>query len=175
MAEHNSSTEEWRPIVGSEGRYEVSSEGRVRSLRLRNRMSDKLCQPPRLLALCENGSGYLAAYVGRTRLVAGLVLEAFVGPRPNGMQSAHQDGNKQNNSVDNLRWMTPKANSLQKWEHGTMQQGEDNAAHRLTEDAVREIRQCASTEKRADLARRFGVCEDSVYNVLSRKRWGHVQ
>lgn len=48
-----------------------------------------------------------------------LVLEAFVGPRPPGMEACHADGNKTNNALSNLRWDTKRANELDAIRLGT--------------------------------------------------------
>lgn len=64
--------------------------------------------------------GYrLASVRGRNVLAHRLVLEAFVGPCPEGMQACHNDGDRMNTRVGNLRWDTPKANSADRWRHGT--------------------------------------------------------
>ena len=50
-----------------------------------------------------DGRGY------KTRLVHRLVLETFVGAAPAGMEGCHNDGNRFNKRLENLRWDTPKA------------------------------------------------------------------
>jgi hypothetical protein len=98
---------EWRPVVGWEGLYDVSSDGRVRSLR----------RGGRELKLSAHYSGYLSvrlslANVGVTRLIHHLVAEAFIGPRPDGMQVCHWDDDPSNNGAGNLRYATPRDNQL---------------------------------------------------------------
>jgi hypothetical protein len=66
-----------------------------------------------------------------------LVLEAFMGQCPNGMECAHNDGNKQNNKLKNLRWDTPSNNHGDKLKHGTWQGGENNGSAKLTWSAVK--------------------------------------
>jgi hypothetical protein len=55
----------------------------------------------------------------RTIRVHQAVLLAFIGPRPEGMQGCHGDGNPRNNRLDNLRWDTREANEMDKLRHGT--------------------------------------------------------
>jgi hypothetical protein len=111
--------ERWRPVVGYEGLYEVSDTGRVRSL---GRV-DVLGRPraPRLLTLQRDGEGYLKAVLtplGRNGVAAVtvqervnvLVLEAFVGPRPNGHDSCHENDIPDDNRLANLRWGTRSEN-----------------------------------------------------------------
>jgi hypothetical protein len=117
--------ETWRPIARHAG-YEVSDLGRVRSL---DRIITKI-QCGRTVYARQRGCvlrpgrtrvGYLLVVLGRgaPAYVHHLVLEAFVGPRPAGCQAAHGDGNKLNNTLENLRWASPKENNADKVRHGT--------------------------------------------------------
>lgn len=106
--------EEWRPVPTAPG-YEASSLGRIRSVDrvilksngIHQRFKGVLISP----AAARNGYLHLNVCGQRTRMVHQLVLEAFVGPMPPGMQGCHNDGNRQNNRIDNLRWDTPQANA----------------------------------------------------------------
>jgi hypothetical protein len=85
--------------------YEVSNWGRVYSHK-----RGKLLKP------WANGKEYLFLGIsGRNRPVHQLVLEAFVGPRPSGMEGCHFDGHSRNNRLMNLRWDTPEANRQDRW------------------------------------------------------------
>lgn len=115
--------EQWRPVVGFEGLYEVSNIGRVRSLdrQIGNGARGTRFMRGRLLS-AKPGSknGYLYVSVGNTRrLVHRLVLEAFVGPCPEGMECCHNDSNRTNNRVENLRWGTRFDNCQDIREAGT--------------------------------------------------------
>ena len=111
--------EEWRPVVGFEG-YEVSNLGSVRSWRTR-RASDR----GRVLVGKFDRDGYHEVCLSQGargefwRKVHHLVLEAFVGPRPDGFEACHANGNASDNSAWNLRWDTCEANHLDKVRHGT--------------------------------------------------------
>jgi len=110
--------EEWRPVVGYEGAYEVSDQGRVRSLERRVRLVTRQAgEPtrlvsPRVLRPGPMASGHLSVAIGKgnSRLVHQLVLEAFVGPRPIGWDSLHLDHNPANNALSNLRYGTRSEN-----------------------------------------------------------------
>ncbi|ONI62639.1 hypothetical protein CSIV_14285 [Microbacterium sp. CSI-V] len=103
--------ERWRPVVGYEGFYEVSDEGRVRGLdridargwRIRGRLLSATGARYRSVSLCRDG-------VARTVQVHRLVLEAFVGPCPEGMEALHADDVKTHNALSNLRWSTHSDN-----------------------------------------------------------------
>lgn len=102
-----------------------------------------------------------------------LVLCAHRGPRPVGYQACHNDGDKQNNVLSNLRWDTPSANQADRRKHGTCLQGMRNPSAKLTAEDVREIRQ--SGEALGALAARFGVTRSAVCLARSRRTWRHVE
>lgn len=103
-------TEEWR-ATGING-YEVSNHGRVRSLP-RKRTRGGILRP-------GISSGYqMLSLGGRSRLVHRLVLVAFRGPCPEGLECAHLDGNRFNNALANLVWVTKTENEAHKRLHGT--------------------------------------------------------
>ena len=121
-------SEKWLPAVGYEGLYEVSSIGRVRSLdklvyckdgrapRMHRGRVRKLYTHPRghlIVTLCASDGSRKIAKVHR------LVLEAFVGPNPPGLECCHNNGDPSDNRVENLRWGTHRENMRDKIKHGT--------------------------------------------------------
>ena len=114
--------EAWRPIATTNGAYEVSDIGRVRSTpRIIERRDGKpLTIRGRILKSWTKRSGHIEVNLGSNnpRRVHRLVLEAFVGPNPAGMMGCHNDGNPGNNRLDNLRWDTGSENSLDTVRHG---------------------------------------------------------
>lgn len=105
--------EEWRPVIGYEGLYEVSSYGRVRSLDKYDSMNRFL--RGRILRLFTDGLGYLRAQLysnskRKSFLVHRLVAQAFI-PNPDNLpQVNHIDENPSNDNVDNLEWCDGKYN-----------------------------------------------------------------
>jgi NUMOD4 motif-containing protein/HNH endonuclease len=158
--------ERWLPVVGYEGRYEVSDEGRVRS-HARGR--------PRLLALFPDSDGYLRVNLYRDaklkqRGVHQLVLEAFVGPCPSGMESLHGDGVRDNNVESNLRWGTPAQNSADRDMQQRGPQGERNPKCKLTRADVQAIRADARVARL--VAADFGVNHSTVSDIRRGRTWG---
>lgn len=104
-----------------------------------------------------------------------LVLEAFVGPCPEGMQCCHADGDPTNNRLSNLRWDTQESNYADRSRHGTDNQGERNGRAKLDAATVRVIRELAAAgHTKAALARQFRVGWATVRGVINREIWRHV-
>lgn len=118
--------EQWRPIPDWEGYYSASNLGRVRSEPrvIRNSLGRDWPVPGGIRkARTERQSGYqvvtLARSGGRIHYrVHRLVLTAFCGPRPAGLEGRHLDGDPSNNALSNLIWGTPRENMRDVVRHG---------------------------------------------------------
>ncbi|MFV8232317.1 NUMOD4 motif-containing HNH endonuclease [Mycolicibacterium fortuitum] len=117
--------EQWRPVVGYEGAYEVSDQGRVRSLdRTIVEHSGKSRRlRGRVLTLMQNGHRdnrpQVSLGFGVHRMVHHLVAESFLGPRPGGVDICHNNGDPTDNRLENLRYDTRSGNNLDQVAHGT--------------------------------------------------------
>lgn len=175
--------EKWQAVKGYEGLYEVSSYGRVRSLprevhhgNLRMRLSGKILKP------CKSANGYYYATLSRggkrkqmKELVHTLVLKAFVGPRPIGMECCHYpDKARTNNHLENLRWDTSSANHQDAIKHGYTYRH----AAKLTDAQVRRIRKLLANRAEKGLlrklAKQFGVGLSAIYAIKSKRTWRHL-
>ena len=147
--------EKWRQVVGYEGLYEVSDQGRLR----RN---------GRILAMNPSPNGYVKTTLcknGERRDVNThvLVLEAFVGPRPTGMETLHADDVRRNNKLGNLSWGTRKKNAEDRVAKGRQVSGMAHPHCKLTPEAVAEIR--SSKPGTRGLADKYGVNRSLVRRV----------
>lgn len=164
--------EVWCRVEGFRGRYEVSNQGRVRRLYKSG--------VKRVLSLHPNNDGYLRVELypdgRRVRIqVSHLVLNAFVGPRPEGMETAHLNGDKVDNRPENLAWVSHAENVRHQVVHGTTRRGTLNPNAKLNPAKVREIRRLrAEGVQSKHLAPRFGVCAGTINEVLRRRVWGWV-
>jgi HNH endonuclease len=121
------------------------------------------------VALCHKGKVTM-------RSLHRIVLEAFRGPCPPGMEACHNDGDPFNNRLDNLRWDTRKGNFADEERHGTKMRGERHHQAKLTENDVREIRRLREQGVFfKELAKRFGISLGVAHAICSRKIWRHVQ
>jgi len=164
--------EVWRDVPGFPN-YQVSDQGRVRSRLRRGRPpKDSTRQrqhPPTLLKPRTTRLGYATVAMNGSdgvfgRLVHRLVLEAFVGPCPEGQQCCHYDGDKLNNRLSNFRWGTPLENAADSIRLGKM-------ASKLDHDQVLDVyrRWCAG-ESTAAIADDLKVKRASVAGIISGKR-----
>lgn len=160
--------ESWRPIA--EG-YEVSDQGRVRSYR--NRQGHPQSQPRLLSQIKRGGYCYVKLTRARDVQVHQLVLEAFVGLCPEGMECRHLDGQRSNNRLENLCWGSKPENYADRRSHGTDNAGERHWHAKLTEQLVRMIR--VSTQSPKQIAIELGVSLSAVQHVRYGRSWKHVQ
>ena len=96
----------WKDISGYKGLYQISNKGRVKSFRQNS---------PRVLKNNDNGNGYLIVHfkvknIRKPKYIHRLVSVAFIINTYNKQEVNHKDGNKHNNSVNNLEWCTRSEN-----------------------------------------------------------------
>jgi hypothetical protein len=172
--------EQWKNLPGYEGIYKVSDKGRIKSLARSdakgNRLKEKImsiCTSGRYpcISLCKNGRQ-------KTKHIHPLILLAFVGPCPEGMECCHNNGVKSDNRLTNLRWGTHSENQLDAVKHGTHvdHKGEKNAGAKLTEAEVLKIRELYKSGKwtKLKLSNKFNVSSAHIYSIICRRRWRHI-
>lgn len=184
--------EEWRPVVGWDGFYEVSSLGQVKSVTRRITKSDgsRPCFGGRVMKPFLNTAGYpvvrLSDAASGRRSVARvhrLVASAFL-PNPDNLPEVnHKDGVKTNYALGNLEWTTAQGNRKHAWDTGLRTRAhlpilrgteKDNA--KLDEAAVRHIRAVYAAEGRplTALALKYGVSKKTILRVVKGDAWAHV-
>lgn len=167
---------EWRAVVGYEGIYEVSSHGDVRSIA---RGFGRGTKKAKLTGHTEaDGRRTIVLYNApekpRSFKIHTLVLTAFVGPKPHGMECCHNDGNPGNNHLSNLRWGTHSDNEKDKTIHKTKLFGERAPWSKLSAtdvSRIKDIRMFGETYK--SIAKWFGVSIGCITGVTSGVNWAH--
>lgn len=173
--------ENWKSIKGYEGMYEVSDLGNVRSLDriVKCNTGQRLLRGVTLRQKLHR-DGYMCVFLSRNKkqicpMVHKLVLEAFVGKRPIGMQGCHKNGIKTDNRLSNLRWDTPKENHNDKRRHGTMARGSKVNTNKLTPEQVMAIREKRNDGKTLqELAEEYGISNNAVSHIVLGKNWQWV-
>lgn len=112
-----------------------------------------------------------------THSIHRLVLETYIGPCPPGMIGRHLNGNNQDNRLENLCWGTPKENQQDRIRHGTSNRGERCGTSKLTEQKVRTIVSIHKTGlfTYKGIAFQFDVGTTSIWRIIKRKTWKHLQ
>jgi len=185
---------EFREIYGFPA-YQISQTGIVKA----GNKQLKLCKHPR---------GYWQIVLGKGghswhKLVHRLVLETWVGPCPEGCVCHHIDGDKTNNDVSNLEWVSQKANIWNRKDRipekhcpiceklfkpkeraqktcspecGTkFRSGEQSVRSKLLGSDVRDIRKRrANGEKGIELAKEYGITPSAVCDIVKRRCWKHI-
>ena len=171
-----------KEIPGFPG-YSVTKDGRVWSARRRDNRGRSY--GGQWLCPDFNRLGYLRVRLSRSgrkerRFVHRLVLEAFVGPCPDGMECCHNNGIKTDNYLENLRWGTHKENQQDMVHHGTAigfkRKGVRNPGAKLTDAQVREIIADYNTTgaSQSGLAVKYGVARTTISGIVQRIRWKHI-
>lgn len=133
--------ETWKPVRGYEGLYNVSSAGRVKSL-ARKTITMNRGVPERILTP-NVMNGYCCVTLRKDNKVKvfrihRLVAEAFIGEQPTTKhQINHIDGNKQNNSVCNLEWCTPRENTAHAYKTGLRKSAPTEETRKKLADGTR--------------------------------------
>lgn len=171
-------TSSWREVPGFPG-YMVSDTGEIWSSRCQGHALHISKWHKRRFSV-KKKTGYLRVLLmpGRaSKFVHVLVLEAFVGPCPEGMQCRHfPDPDTQNNNLSNLSWASRSQNQADRTTHGTSNHGERNPNVKLTDPLVRQLRKEYSSGQYdvIRLATEYGVNERTVEQIVARKTWKHV-
>lgn len=175
--------ERWLPIPGHEGIYEVSDLGRVKSLSRAVRLGRGFrIVPEKILIGRVSSRGYIRITLRKnnrttTTFAHRLVLLAFVGPCPEGMEARHFPSNDRTDCrLANLSWATKAVNDSDRHFHGTARVGIKSNLSKLTEDEVIQIRSHRITGgSYRKIAEKFGVDRKTVMDIVARKSWAHIK
>ena len=177
MADHQVtiSEEVWKQIPEFTG-YEVSNFGRIRSYWKSNGpyKNSIVDSAQRINQLSIERSGYLIVNLSKNGMknvirVHRLVLLAFIGPCPNGMEACHNDGNRRNNHLSNLRWDTRLNNIWDTIKHG------HHRSRKLTNEQVANIIQLyESGMTQTEIAKRHCISQPYVSEIVRLKSRTHI-
>lgn len=166
--------EVWKLIEGTDGRYEVSNTGKVRSLNYKNSGKMKELKP------APDPKGYMKTMLllnGRYKTVKvhRLVAIAFVQNPENKPQVNHKDGNKKNNAADNLEWLSNIDNAHHAIEHGLFENSYKataaaNEKRKKTVIAIDKDGNRLVFESQNEASRQLGVNRRHIQTVLKGEK-----
>lgn len=169
--------EVWAEIPGTAGRYSVSNKGNVRSnwsdIPQRNLTHRIRIEKSKQLRPSEHTSGYMRIALGRGnhRYIHRLVAEVFHQNPENLPQVDHVDGNRKNNSSENLRWVSVRDNAIYGGNrHGWIQQKKASSIRRIYDSRKKEfVELLANGHSLRAIARMFGTSHSAIAAVIRRK------
>lgn len=158
-------TEQWFPVVGYEGLYEVSDQGQIRTvINPWNKNPErriKATRPAHKDTRRYQIVGLSKAGLTKVHTVHSVVALAFLGPRPGNHVIDHIDGNRNNNAASNLRYCSNATNTRR------------GSRAKLTPRQVLEIRAMYERGKysQAFIGRHFGVTQRTVSHIVNAVSW----
>lgn len=170
--------EEWRPVVGYEGWYDVSNLGRVRRV-----MPSPWAKVGRILTAGLDGPGYLHVMLTRngkttTSSLHRLVARAFHGAPLPGQEVNHLNGVKTDDRAENLEWVTRSENHKHAFRiglksHANRFVGIKNGRAVITDLDAARIRSLKGVARQVDLAREYGITQGHVSRIQRGVAWHH--
>lgn len=172
----------FKPVLGYENLYEISSHGRVKSLAKKwlngSRSKDETLLKP------SNTNGYPRVVLSgngnkkKSKFVHILVAEVFF-DNPNGYPIVnHLNSNTKDAYFENLEWTTYKGNAIHAFKSGTRKgmKGINHPMVKYSERDIKIIRRLYNDGKykQPDIADMFETNQSSISRILLNKRWKHI-
>jgi len=171
---------QWKPIIGYEGLYEISSSGLVKSLdrfeiagnktRIRREriLKPGLARGYLRVVLCKEGKI-------KNFAIHSLVAKHFLGEKNHGCIINHKNGKKTFNSVDNLEWCSRKENSEHAQRTGLYARGESHYKARLSSEDVTMIKEMSRFFGNVTMAKKYHVSISAIQDIVKGRTWkSHV-
>jgi len=162
----------WKDVKGFEGHYQISSFGRVKSLKRGREL---------IMTNVESNLGYLRVkllkdgkeYPFPVHRLVGLNFLDIVNDKN---EINHIDGNKKNNHLLNLEWCNRSENMRHADRTGlrVMLKGQRNHKSKLTDDQIRIIRNERNGIYQKDIAKEFNMTQQTISKIINGKLWSHV-
>ena len=168
-----------RPIENFKDYY-ITSSGEVWSIKRKKFLKPGISHGYLQVSLSKGNKKH-------TKKIHRLVLEAFVGPCPDGMETCHNNDVKTDNRLENLRWDTHLANTHDAINHNKHParrtglraggpSGEQHYRAKLTEEQVKVIFHTYhdGAANQYELAAAFNVGQDEISKIVNKKTWKHI-
>lgn len=165
--------EKWKQVKDFPN-YEISTLGKLRRINLcKNSLKGLGFLNPKAgnQGYCKVTLYNLGKKIYKT--IHSLVADAFLGRIPDGKEINHIDGNKSNNCITNLEYVTPKENVLHAIKTGlkVMESGSKSARAKLSQKEVEIIRKRLLNEHYVIIAKDFDVCAETIRRIKLGKTY----
>lgn len=163
----------WKEIPEFNGIYAVSNFGNVRNLKYQKTKKQSIHKAIgyKYVCLCKSG-------VCKTFYIHRLVAEIFLGHETN-LEVNHKDGNKENNHISNLEWVTHHENILHSHRIGLNKinqvKGSRTGTAKLNEQQVSEILELKGKMTQSSIAKKYNVSTATVWGILNNRSWKHTK
>ena len=171
--------EKWKTIPNTNGYYDISNKGRIRSYH--NHGHNKL-KTPRLLNWSLDVSGYEVKTISVDTKPVNIkahrvIAEAFIPNPENKPYINHLNSNPSDNRIENLEWCTASENTKHMFDTGRKTLvGENHNQSILNRKKVKEIRKIYKEQDitQKELGKKYGVTCHCISAVIRRKTWSHI-
>lgn len=167
----------WIDIEGYDG-YQISNLGRVKSLdrEIQHGRGFTCKYLGRVLKQGLNTKGYPQVSIFKKSFpIHRLVLPVFNPCNDRDMQVNHIDGDKTNNRLDNLEWVTASENMRHSYKEGlACNKGDRSPARKLSSKDVLYIRREFERQGARELSIKYKVRRTTIYNIVNRQTWSHL-
>ncbi len=169
-------TETWKTIAGFEN-YQISDKGRVKSLNYAKRGFERILEPELM------HDGYLRARLtkngSKTRIHVHRLVDLHFIPNPTNLPNVnHINGDRSDNRVENLEWISTSKNQIESYKkgHRVSVKGEGVGTSKLKENEVRGIKNKLKNDwSIAGLAREYQVSENTIRKIKLGVTWKHIK
>jgi len=175
--------EEWSEISGYEGYYEVSNLGSIRSIERYVNSKNRSLALKRAKSIKTSKRGdYISVNLTRenkqkTFSVHRLVALTFIPNPENKLEVNHIDGNKLNNSINNLEWCTRSENEIHSYING-LQSGRKGSKHHFTnlkeEDVIQMFYDLNNGLTRKEISIKYALSYSNTCKILKGRIWSHI-